>query len=710
MPKSRKRNITKKKPKKRGTKPYEVIKQRLVKMENNFFPDETPFEKRIEFLVEIGNKAMMDYESNYQSLLNYFNEYDPLYLCSFSAFHFMRQKEGIDEEAIKGSLEFPPFYIEILQCISLMQERNISWNSLQENVEDFKSTITKLNTNQSYTYFELAKKAKNQNDIGAIMLRTEMMTHTLAVRNWAYIQQMEITAFELANLITDKFISKLGFNPKNFLHILFSLVSLIEEKLNNHIRRIRLFLKAKTYNDIFDRYEESFEKAQKTNSVTRLEVWNKYGKNTKFILCNHSDLFLSDIFTLSSYEIYNHLSKKISEKEICYILDKISLRFGDLSAINKDFIFLDNPIHSKPFIKIDDDKYFSVIPHMFSHLGVDLLERFISEDANLKKEYAAKKGKFLERKVEKLFRDSFPTANIFSGSLWNCPIENKDFENDLVILIEEFAVIVECKSGTVSPPARRGATDRLFKTLQELVVEPSEQAIRFVNYLKQHNGAHEFQTKSGEINNIDTTKIKYYVPVGITLSNLGSIGCNLKKLIDAKIISYKLEQLAPSIGFTDLEIIFEILSLEAEKIHYLSRRREFEAHLSFQGDEMDLFCFYLDHGFNIGDAEYDKSMHIDLTLKSKEIDPYFIGKQRGVDVKKPCLLKTKYWDDILKKRENKGNNWLMASYILLNMPKEDQLKYEKSLKKLTKMILDNKCEKKHNFSVMYFGPERRQYV
>lgn len=229
-------------------------------------------------------------------------------------------------------------------------------------------------------------------------------------------------------------------------------------------------------------------------------------------------------------------------------------------------------------------------------------------------DYIKKKGKYLESNVEQLFRKSFPNAQIFSGSLWSNNEEDKIYENDLIVLIEEFAIIVECKSGTISPAAKRGAPDRLFRTMKDLIVDPSEQAIRFQNFLIQNPVLHSFKTRSGAKNNLDSSKIKYYIPLAITLSNLGSIGCNLKKLISAKIVLHKLEELAPSISYTDLEVIFEILSMQAEKIHYLSRRREFEAHVDFQGDEMDLFGFYLDNGFNIGETEYDKNFHINLTL------------------------------------------------------------------------------------------------
>ncbi len=307
-------------------------------------------------------------------------------------------------------------------------------------------------------------------------------------------------------------------------------------------------------------------------------------------------------------------------------------------------------------------------------------------------------------------RKSFPKAQIYIGSIWNRKSDERVYENDLIVLIEEFAIIIECKSGTISPPAKRGAPERLFKTMKELVVEPSEQAIRFQNFLKENPKLHKLRTKSGTVNNIDSSKIRFYIPLGITLSNLGSIGCNLKKLISANIISHKLSELAPSISYTDLETIFEILTSQSEKIHYLSRRREFEAHVNFHGDEMDLFGFYLDNGFNIGETEFDQSFHINLTLKSKELDPYFIGKHRKVSVVKPVLKKTKYWSDLLSKIELNANNWLTTSFILLNLPKEDQIQYEKKLNQLKSMVKNNVCEKKHNYLFMHFGPERRKYI
>jgi hypothetical protein len=119
MPVSRKRKKKKKnnKIKKKNYKPYEVVKQEFVRFENPF-PEDIPFEQRLKIIIEIGNKSKEEYEKEYENLIGYFKEYDSIYLCSFCAYYFGKHQEGIDREAIDGFLDFPPFYLEILQCVA----------------------------------------------------------------------------------------------------------------------------------------------------------------------------------------------------------------------------------------------------------------------------------------------------------------------------------------------------------------------------------------------------------------------------------------------------------------------------------------------------------------------------------------------------------------------------------------------------------------
>jgi len=251
----------------------------------------------------------------------------------------------------------------------------------------------------------------------------------------------------------------------------------------------------------------------------------------------------------------------------------------------------------------------------------------------------------------------------------------------------------------------------LFETLRELIEEPSEQALRFIDHLKRNQEEHSFKTKRGVINLIDSRRTKYYIPLGVTLSHLGLIGSNLKKLIRTKVVNKQLEELAPSMNLTDLEVIFELLPLEIQKIHYFARRREFEAHMEYEGDELDLLGFYLDNGFNIGDTEYARDAVMNLSLKSKELDPYFVGTSEGKSVVKPELAMTKWWKDLLIAISNKKTDgWVEIGFILLNSTKEDQTKFEGMFKELMLRVKKGKVDKLHNWVMFASGPERRRYL
>lgn len=57
------------------------------------------------------------------------------------------------------------------------------------------------------------------------------------------------------------------------------------------------------------------------------------------------------------------------------------------------------------------------------------------------------------------------------------------YETDLIVFIDSFALIIECKSGKVTPPALRGAPDRLRRRIQKLLIDPNIQSLRLKNAL-----------------------------------------------------------------------------------------------------------------------------------------------------------------------------------------------------------------------------------
>jgi hypothetical protein len=707
---TRKRHALKKREK---PQPWVAVKNPMVQMPE-FLPPSITKGQRLEILRSIGSEAKKEFDEKYPTIQRWFQEYDALYLLSFFSYYLVAQQEGIDPEVTGNKPPFYHHYLEILQAFALYQERNFNPKPLMSEAETIENDMKSLGQLMGVRLFNIPENLSSDEEVKAFRLRTEMMMNTTAIRNWAYGHQMRKVTLDLCKLIGNRFKKTYGIDPFDFMQMLFALTDERTELLNEHRSKVRNCLHKNTHLKIIDAYNQTFPENIPIEGDEVSAMWETAGKDIKklrgMLLC-HSDLKLEHIYSFTIDEAKSLMGTDVSAETLTSFLEKLTLNFGDLKNFNPEHIILSNPTHHKPFIRIDDSTFFSAVWGIMPHLAIDILENLIWSDDELRKEYTHIKSKYLEDQVEEIFKQGFPSAKLYRGSLWTEPVSGKTYENDLTVLIDSFAVVVEAKSGSVSDPAKRGAPDRLFETLRELIEEPSEQALRLIDYFKNNKKVHEFLTKRGVINVIDNTKIKYYIPLGVTFSHLGMISSNLKKLIEAGVVKKSIHQLAPSMSFTDIDTVFELLPLEAEKIHYLSRRREFEAHLEYEGDELDLLAFYLDHGFNIGETEYAKDTVFNFSPKSKELDPYIIGKSEGRNVKKPELQMTKWWRDILTTiAARKIEGWIETSFILLNSTKEDQKKFQNAIRELVGRIKRGRIEKPHNWVLFTTGPERRKYA
>lgn len=672
------------------------------------------FEERVNMLRKLGKQAKKDFEEKYHLLSAWFKDYDALYLLSFSLNYFMAYEEGRDEEVDKGHLEFPPHFQEILQAFSLCNERAITAKPLLDQAGKFKNDMREVGDAIVWKMFDIPENLQTEKEVNSYHLRTEMMTHTLAVRGWAYDHQIKKVVGDLCALLADDFRAVYGINPAPLFRLFYTLMEKVNDKINAHRDKLHRVLSSKTHNEMFEAYEKEFPHLAKTNQAERSTMWKHFGKNLKYAqvaMMTHADLCLEQLFTFTAAEMAAYTENELSKEQIIFVFDKLSYRFGELKDYNTEHFILDNPVHKKPFIQLGEEKYFSSLWSHIPHLSIRLLEALVSEDAGLSSKYNDSKAAYLENETEKLFIDHFLGAQIFSGSSWFDPTTHKRFENDLLIVQGSFAIIVECKSGILTPAAKRGAPERLFKNLQALIEEPSEQALRFIDFLKQPGGTVSLIDKKGKYFTLDKSGIRYFIPLGVTLAQLGIVGTNLRLLENAGVTDKSMTELITSVNLPDLQIIFELLGSQPQKIHYLQKRREFEVHNQFSGDEMDLLAFYLDTGFNLGRREFEEKWFYDLVMKSKEIDPYIMNKEAGIDSKKPALLMTDWWKDILNSMNlRKPQTWLESSYVLLNFHYEEQKEFEKMFKELVGNIKERKTIHKHNWVIFSSVNHHRRFM
>lgn len=192
------------------------------------------------------------------------------------------------------------------------------------------------------------------------------------------------------------------------------------------------------------------------------------------MLISHSDLFLYKIFTFSIEDIDEYLEGKLDKNHIAFIMDRLSLTFGDLKSENIEHFILNNPVQKKPFIKIDgleeNDKqlYYCSILGTVEYLQLEILESFIKDYPSINQKFSKVKAEYLEKSVKNLFDNNFSDAIIFQNVYW-FDDKNDQHETDLVVSINDFLFIVESKSGLLTESAKRVATERLFKNLKDLI-------------------------------------------------------------------------------------------------------------------------------------------------------------------------------------------------------------------------------------------------
>jgi hypothetical protein len=159
-----------------------------------------------------------------------------------------------------------------------------------------------------------------------------------------------------------------------------------------------------------------------------------------------------------------------------------------------------------------------------------------------------------------------------------------------------------------------------------------------------------------------------------------------------------------------LETVFEFLEGTQQKLHYLSRRSEWESHVDYMADEYDLLAFYLATGFNVGAFEFENNQHLMIYGLSEKLNQYFRGKTQSKSIPKPILELTQWWRDILAQSEKRAfDGWTDVGMSLLSSRRSDQCNFEKAAKKLKKNVRTNWNKQGHiNFLVGTTGPPQRQ--
>lgn len=642
----------------------------------------------IDVIRKFGENFNQKFEDSFQELQARILTVDPCSLLSLFAYYDLTTSPGVNREWTEKQ-PILQHHVEFLQGLVLRyQEESFDFQpTLPQDFVVFRDLIKDVTRAFQMRRLAAVDPSASREQRQRFMALEDIRVHTQAVRNWGYPQQVSRIVTGLFSTLDDAIEEQLGVRVAYLVKMWFNLVNISETRLNRHRNLVMSALQAKTIESAIEKSYQAFpDITSSPEELLQLATENNFSlQNVQDLLFRHSDLRLKDIYTFTIQNFVDAYPKEIEPEMLQKIIDIWSLSFGNLADLNSEHIFLGNPVWQKPLVRLKNEKIFCPIATLFINSLTEIMEAIIKSKPELYKRYEERRGKFLEEEIYQLFGSAFPSAKVYRGSQWHDPVTNKDFENDLLVLVDSYLIIVEAKSGRVTESARRGASESLKKIINKLVVEPSLQARRFASYLKDNPGLHKFINRQGNLNEVDSSNVYEVICLNITLESLGTLYSHAPNLKKAGFISDEID-IAPTISLADIEIIFKILEGTCEKLHYLVRRTQFEQNADYSGDEIDLLAFYLDTGFNIGEVEFNRQ-GLSLLGMSNIFDPFFLGELPKQDTPKPRIRLTKWWKDILRQIEIQNfKGWTVIGYIILNFSYNQQLEFEKKFKKIKKIV------------------------
>jgi hypothetical protein len=205
-------------------------------------------------------------------------------------------------------------------------------------------------------------------------------------------------------------------------------------------------------------------------------------------------------------------------------------------------------------------------------------------------------------------------------------LEGREYESDLLFVVDDVAVCVEVKAGSVTDKARAGNAQRLAADLQKTLREGNEQADRLTQLIETNRGVWD-QDK----NWIDLSSVEEVHTIIVMLDDLGPLSLSMNELAVQGII--KTNEVPWIVTLHDLTIIGRVIDHPAQFLEYLRRRRGRRLATMVEGvDELDMFMWFLDGGMYFAPHPDDTAAQIPLDRPVSKADQRLYDDQTKVRV------------------------------------------------------------------------------
>lgn len=621
-------------------------------------------EQRTAYLRQRGEAAARQFEHLLPELARNVERANPLHLLSLvamaSVFTSARAGAEFDPSAVLQA------HYEIIQALTLRAPRDADRQAILSGPEVKGIQDLTLRVSSAFHLRRLRELAAagSAEESRKLYLVEQARVSTRVARNWAYPDQMVRITRELFAPLDSHFAHARGVTATGLIDTLLHVVALVERRVNACRARLRPAFQARSVEGMVRRFIKAFPEAGDARELAALLKPMPLAR-ARQELVSYASLKFYEVFTLTLEDwLDGYPGAAPARASLAAVLEQWSLGFGDLAGIEPEHVFLGNPVWRQPVIRLEGERYF--VPHagMLVTSMFDLLKGLMEGEKRRFQQYEERRAEYLEDAVAELFTRAFPDAPSWRGSMWRDETGGQG-ENDLLIVVDRVALIVEAKSGHFRAAARRGGAESLKGDVAKLTLA----------------------TKQGPPNDIDVSGVSLYVPLSVVLDQLGPLATQWQTLRAAGYVAED-APFAPTITLGELEVIFQTLARATEKLHYLARRVALEQRVNYYADEMDLLGFYLQTGFNIGPDEFNPGFVLNINgLSNESIDPYFGRRAIDTPLPRPRRRMTRWWGDLLDHVEaQRPPAWSLLGMELLNADEGEQEDLERELTRKRKEL------------------------
>lgn len=627
---------------------------------------------------EVGIAYAKERDSLLPDVINVLGRHDPLRVLSILATYGLMTSPGASPRSPSEPERISQSHVELAQALALHAQRPGSqWEATTPDViQRLWDQLIALS--KAFDLAALGERSEeNSGDVFLVQQRVRMSTR--GVRNWGYYSQVTSIADTLLKPLDNDFDARFGFRASLLVRVADHMIRAVESRLTQHHRDLMTVFREKTVAARWQVFRTVFAGTPAVEELNAFEAAETLSlEQSKVVAVMLGDLVLPVYFMFAPDRVAQAI--EASPESISRLFESLSLSEGALAERDPRLFFLDNPVWCAPVIPLEAGAVFCAVPQTMLSFVFEIVDGWVKPYPELATRWQDRRASGLEALTREVLMQALPGARAWRNVGWTEAGASAQGECDAMVRFDSLLLLVECKSGAVSAPARRGAPARMQREIEALLEHPSWQSQRLLEGLNaQLQGGPRVDLSQP----VDLDGVHYILRLSVTLDDFSTIQANLSTLQDAGLLGLKVRP-APTLCLADLMTIAHILGRPALFLHYVHRRMHLQGALAYEGDELDLLGCYLRNGLLFGDGETAGAQLIFVGM-SLAVDRYMTARDEQLLLTKPTRALSAWWSAMLRHLEHsRFPRSTEAALALLEVDVPDQRQLEGGLKKLMK--------------------------